>query len=82
MAREDHPGYHMFMSCLSHCVFVWNEADLQLLRGAKRDEIQTKGISNPTYKQVTSSTTPTITFISNIFHLQGDLGMVYLISCT
>ena len=43
-STDAHPLYGTFMSRLSSCIFVWDNADLQQLRLAKRAELSQQGI--------------------------------------
>lgn len=56
-SSESHPLYGTFMSCLSTCLFEWDEADYQLLARAKRGElIQAEG-TNPSESAIWKATT-------------------------
>jgi len=44
---ESHPLYSYFCSSLSQCIFEWSKEDLDLLKSAKRSELQMQGIRNP-----------------------------------
>lgn len=45
------------MSCLSTCLFEWDEADYQLLAKAKRGELIQAGVSNPSDSAIWKATT-------------------------
>lgn len=44
---DAHQLYPIFMSRLSACIFEWDAADLALLRDAKRQQLQSQGLSSP-----------------------------------
>lgn len=44
---EAHPLYSVFLSRLSQCIFQWSEEDLALLKSAKRGQLQSQGIADP-----------------------------------
>ena len=44
---EAHPLYGVFLSRLSQCIFQWSEEDLNLLKSAKRGQLQQQGIADP-----------------------------------
>lgn len=50
---EHHPAFGAFMSHLSYAIFKWNKDDLDLLRSAKKAELESTD-RNPTPDQVTS----------------------------
>lgn len=37
---DSHQLYATFMSCLSHCIFMWDQGDLTALKKAKRAELE------------------------------------------
>ncbi|XP_070403353.1 uncharacterized protein [Nothobranchius furzeri] len=39
---DSHPLYAGFMNKLSHCIFMWDDCDLQALKEAKRAELEAK----------------------------------------
>ena len=43
---DSHHLYGLFMGRLSHCIFKWDQTDLQLLMRAKRSELESMGITN------------------------------------
>ena len=45
------------MSCLSKCLFEWDEADYQLLAEAKRGELIRAGVTNPSESAIRKATT-------------------------
>ncbi|XP_044026052.1 uncharacterized protein LOC122863539 [Siniperca chuatsi] len=47
-ATDAHQLYPVFMSRLSACIFEWDAADLALLREAKRQQLQSQGLSSLT----------------------------------
>ena len=44
---EAHPLYSVFLSRLSQCIFQWSEEDLNLLKSAKKGQLQSQGIADP-----------------------------------
>ena len=56
-SSETHPLYGTFMSCLSKCLFEWDEADYQLLAKAKRGELIRAGVTNPSESAIRKATT-------------------------
>ncbi|XP_076876832.1 uncharacterized protein LOC143526077 [Brachyhypopomus gauderio] len=44
---DSHVLYAGFMNSLSHCIFMWDESDLQALKEAKRSELEAK-LMHPT----------------------------------
>ena len=45
---EAHPLYYsVFFSCLSQCLFQWSKEDLDLLKTAKKSQLQIQGIADP-----------------------------------
>ncbi|XP_078571515.1 uncharacterized protein LOC144859103 [Branchiostoma floridae x Branchiostoma japonicum] len=58
LTTEHHPLYGTFCSKLSSCLFVWDEADYQLLREAKRGELKKEFAGqHVSEKQVTAAIT-------------------------
>lgn len=45
--NESHPLYGTFMSKISAAIFEWDASDVDLLREAKRNELQLAGIQDP-----------------------------------
>ena len=56
-SSETHLLYGTFMSCLSKCLFEWDEADYQLLAKAKRGELIRAGVTNPSESAIWKATT-------------------------
>ena len=42
MTTDAHPLFGPFMSCFSACIFVWDDADLEFLKKAKKKEMEKK----------------------------------------
>lgn len=56
-SSETHPLYGTFMSCLSKCLFEWDEVNYQLLAKAKRGELIRAGVTNPSESAIRKATT-------------------------
>ena len=54
---EAHPLYATFMANLSNAIFVWDEADYERLLLAKKGELQSAGVSNPSDSAVRKAVT-------------------------
>ena len=44
---EAHPLYSVFVGRLSQCIFQWSKEDLDLLKSAKRGQLQIQGVADP-----------------------------------
>ncbi|XP_070565611.1 uncharacterized protein [Ptychodera flava] len=49
---KSHQLYRTFLRQLSSCIFEWNQEDLERLKAAKRAEMVSKGITNPSHEDV------------------------------
>ena len=56
---EAHPLYSVFLSRLSQCIFQWSKQDLDLLKSAKRSQLQKQGIAEPTEAAIIGKITRT-----------------------
>ena len=52
VTSESHPLYGTLMSCLSACIFEWDDGDVRLLERAKRQELEASGVQAPTDRAV------------------------------
>ena len=55
--NESHPLYGTFMAKISVAIFEWDSGDVDLLRKAKKAELQLSGIKNPSADTVSSAIT-------------------------
>lgn len=56
-SNESHPLYGTFMSKISAAIFEWDESDIDLLRKAKRRELQLAGLHDPSPDAVNKAIT-------------------------
>ena len=54
-ALDSHPLYPSFLRQLSGCIFEWDQDDYRELSDAKREEMEMKGIKNPSDKAVSKA---------------------------
>ena len=56
---EAHPLYSVFLSRLSQCILQWSKEGLDLLKSAKRRQLQNQGIAEPTEAAIIGKITRT-----------------------
>ena len=54
---ESHPLYGVFLGRLSQCIFQWSKEDLDLLKSAKRSELQKQGVADPSEEAIIAKIT-------------------------
>ncbi|XP_053389918.1 uncharacterized protein LOC128552873, partial [Mercenaria mercenaria] len=54
---DSHPLYGLFMKKLGHCIFAWDNDDLQALKAAKRSELVSRHVQNPSEDLIMGSIT-------------------------
>ena len=58
VTTESHPLYGTFLARLSSCIFEWDEGDVEALYQAKRGELHTAGVPNPSHAAVKAAISP------------------------